>query len=181
MAQAVRAVEQRRAARPEADSRKPAAGSRELEAGSAQPSAVGTPAQLKEAFLDEVRRAKKFFYGTVVAQAQRIDLTPDAVTFVFAPQHRALRVQLEQSRPWLEETASRLAGRKMTVGAADGPPSSPASAAPARPAGRGETPPAGNPDGADRSQELKDRALADNGVQAMLDVFAAEIKDVEEM
>jgi len=28
---------------------------------------------------------------------------------------------------------------------------------------------------------LKDRALADNSVQTMLDVFAAEIKDIEEM
>jgi hypothetical protein len=35
--------------------------------------------------------------------------------------------------------------------------------------------------GPDRAQELKDRALADNSVQTMLDVFAAEIKDVEEM
>ena len=29
--------------------------------------------------------------------------------------------------------------------------------------------------------ELKEQALSDAGVQAMLDVFAAEIKDVEEM
>ena len=28
---------------------------------------------------------------------------------------------------------------------------------------------------------LREQALADSGVQAMLDVFAAEIKDVEEM
>ena len=34
----------------------------------------------------------------------------------------------------------------------------------------------------DRQQDvLKQQALADTGVQAMLDVFAAEIKDVEEM
>jgi len=35
--------------------------------------------------------------------------------------------------------------------------------------------------GGDRAQSLKDRALSDTGVQTMLDVFAAEIKDVEEM
>jgi hypothetical protein len=32
----------------------------------------------------------------------------------------------------------------------------------------------------DRQQDLRQQALADSGVQAMLDVFAAEIKDVEE-
>ena len=32
----------------------------------------------------------------------------------------------------------------------------------------------------DRKAELRQQALADSGVQAMLDVFAAEIKDVEE-
>ena len=138
------------------------------------------PAQLKEAFLSEVRRSKKFFFGTVVAQAQRIDLEADRFVFVFAPQHRALRVQLEQTRPWLETAASQLAGRKMTVSAAEGaagapPPSK--SAAPA-PDGRPDPEEAASPD---RQQALKERALSDAGVQTMLDVFAAEIKDVEEM
>ena len=32
----------------------------------------------------------------------------------------------------------------------------------------------------DRQSDLRQQALADSGVQAMLDVFAAEIKDVEE-
>ena len=32
----------------------------------------------------------------------------------------------------------------------------------------------------DRKAALREQALADSGVQAMLDVFAAEIKDVEE-
>ena len=174
MGQTGRAVENRRAAQPEAGSRKP-------EAESGKPPAALDPAQLKEAFLEEIRKQKKFFHGTVVAQAQRIDLQPDTITFVFGPQHRALRAQLEQTRPWLEETAARLAGRKMTIAAADGPPSSPSPAS----AGFGGTAAAAHPAGAaagpDRTQELKERALADNGVQAMLDVFAAEIKDIEEM
>jgi len=33
----------------------------------------------------------------------------------------------------------------------------------------------------DRQNDLRQQALADSGVQAMLDVFAAEIKDIEEM
>jgi hypothetical protein len=53
-------------------------------------------------------------------------------------------------------------------------------AAPASaPAARGasaEPAPAG-----DRRAELKEKALAEPNVQALLDVFAAEIKDVEEL
>src|SRR4029079_5118552 len=71
-------------------------------------------ADFKEAFLAETRRSKKFFYGTVVAQA-RMDFEPERVVFAFTPQHRALRVQFEQMRPWLETTATQLAGKRMAV------------------------------------------------------------------
>jgi sRNA-binding protein len=125
-------------------------------------------AELKDAFLAEVRKSKKFFYGTVVAQAQRIDIDGDRVVFTFGPQHRALRGQLDQTRAWLDALASQLSGRKMTVASAEG-------GAPSRPA----TPSAAAPE-PDRQSDLRQQALADSGVQAMLDVFAAEIKDVEE-
>jgi DNA polymerase-3 subunit gamma/tau len=173
MTQAVRAVESRRAEpvqRPVAP--------RPASAGEGGPvpqtaRAIDDPAKLKDAFLDEIKKSKKFFHGTVVAQAQRIDVEGNRIVFAFGPQHRTLRDQLEQTRPWLEQTASDLAGHKMVIAAAEGPASQ------ARPA-------SGEPSGAqaaapDRSQDLKDRAMADSGVQAMLDVFAAEIKDVEEM
>ena len=53
-----------------------------------------------------------------------------------------------------------------------------------KPASAGEVGPKPPPIGAagpDQKQSLKERALSDAGVQTMLDVFAAEIKDVEEM
>ena len=130
------------------------------------------PAQLKDAFLAEVRTSKKFFYGTVVAQAQRIDVQGDQVVFTFAPQHRALRVQLDQTRQWLDALASQLSGRRMTVVSAEGA---------ATAGGQGQPAAEPAPPGGDRQTELRQQALADTGVQAMLDVFAAEIKDVEEM
>jgi DNA polymerase-3 subunit gamma/tau len=141
---------------------------------------------LKDRLLEDIRKQKKFFYGTVVAQAQRIDVDGDRIVFVFGPQHRALRTQLEQNRPWLEETASQLAGKKVAVvssegggtpSAAGGPPSS----ARADSAGTVEASKAPAAAGGDPKQALKERALSDAGVQTMLDVFAAEIKDVEEM
>lgn len=159
----VKAVEAKRAAPP----------------GAAPAFEAVAPGALKEAFLAEVRRAKKFFYGTVVAQAQKIEFEGDKLVFTFGPQHRALRVQLEQNRAWLEAAASQLSGRKMAVVAAEGEtgaagPSSGSIADAARGA-------PGTDAGPDRAQALKERALSDTGVQTMLDVFAAEIKDVEEM
>ena len=128
-------------------------------------------ADLKDAFLNEVRKSKKFFYGTVVAQAQHIHIEGDRVVFTFAPQHRALRVQLDQTRAWLDALASQLSGRRMTVTSAEG------AAAPSKPAAPA---PASVTPEKDRQSDLRQQALADSGVQAMLDVFAAEIKDVEE-
>jgi hypothetical protein len=152
----------------------------------ARPLAAVDPAILKDSFLSEVRKAKKYFYNTVVAQAQRIEFSADKVVFTFAPQHRALRDQLESIRSWLETAASQLAGRKIIVAAAEGPASLDASNRPSSlaAAGFGE---AGQTSGSgavedagDRAKTLKERALSDPGVQTMLDVFAAEIKDVEE-
>jgi DNA polymerase III subunit gamma/tau len=143
--------------------------------GPAQTSTSSGPivgGEFKEAFLAEVRRQKKFFHGTVIAQAQRIDVARDRVTFVFGPAHKTLRAQLEQSRPWLETLASEIAGRKVTVlgleGAAPSAPSASGADAPAEPR-------------QDRQTTLKARALENEGVQAMLEVFGAEIKNVEEM
>ena len=158
-----RAVETRREAPARPAAPAPAA------ASTAAPVAAG---QLKEAFLEDVRKAKKFFHGTVIAMAQKIEHDDDKIVFTFGPHHRALRDQLDQNRVDLEERASRLAGRRINVMSVEGLPT----AAPGKAgAGPGR---AAAPD--ERKIELKQQALEDSGVQAMLDVFAAEIKDVEE-
>jgi hypothetical protein len=76
-----------------------------------------------------------------------------------------------ETRIWLDALATQLSGRKMTVTSAEG-------TGPAAKAGAAE--PAGGTPDKDRQSDLRQQALADSGVQAMLDVFAAEIKDVEE-
>jgi hypothetical protein len=143
-------------------------------APSAVKDAPVAPSTLKDALLAEMQKSKKFFYGTVIAQAQRIDVEGDRLVLAFAPQHRALKQQLEQSRPWLEEMATRLAGRKMTVTGVDG-----VGSATSKPgdAARGA---AGVSEG-DQQSALKQKAMADSGVQAMLDVFRTDIKEVEEI
>jgi DNA polymerase-3 subunit gamma/tau len=123
----------------------------------------------KDAFLAEIRKAKMFFYNTVVAQAQKIEFGPDRVTFTFLPAHRTLREQLEQNRPWLESIASAVGGKRMPVGAAqsEAPAAEPVAGAP----GLAPT----------KSVDLKAAAMSDAAVQAMLDVFPTDIEDVEEI
>jgi hypothetical protein len=92
----------------------------------------------------------------------------DRVTFTFSPAQRTLRDVLEQNRALLESTAQAVAGRKMTVAAelADAAPSPSAPPVDER---------------AEKAAGLREQALADAGVQALLEVFPAEIRDIEEM
>ena len=131
--------------------------------------------QLKDAFLAEVRVGKSFFYNTVVAQAQRIEVVADVITFSFLPTHRALREQFDETRAWLETTAERVSGRRVAVTAVQATAST---AAPAAPQGPAAPPAPAKPAGA---RDLRAEALSSSAVQAMLEVFPAEIRDVEEM
>jgi DNA polymerase-3 subunit gamma/tau len=126
----------------------------------------------KEAFFAQIREAKKTFFQMVVAQAHGVGVEAGRIVFTFAPHNRHLRAQFDQNKSELETLASELAGRHMAVVSVEGT----AASAPARPG----APSAKAPDD-DRKAELRQQALADSGVQAMLDVFATEINDVEEI
>jgi DNA polymerase-3 subunit gamma/tau len=140
------------AAKPESDTVAPAGG-------------------LKDKFLAEIRSHKNTLYSLAVAQAQRIDVSDERITFTFASNQNVARMQLDQNREWLETVAERLTGRRIQVTSAQSQAeaASPAGAAPAAAA-----PPAAK-------RDLKAEALSSSGVQAMLDVFPAEIRDVEEI
>jgi DNA polymerase III subunit gamma/tau len=131
-------------------------------------SVTGTGEGARDAFLTEIRKSKSAFYNTVVAQAQKIEFGPERVTFSFLPAHRMLREQVETNRQWLEQIASGVAGRRMTVGAAQAE-------------GMPEAAPAGPDPSQSKPPDLKTTAMADSAVQAMLDVFPAEIENVEEI
>ena len=124
---------------------------------------------LKDKFLAEIRSTKNTLYSLAVAQAQRIDVSDDRITFTFASNQNVAREQLDQNREWLESVAHRLAGRRIQVTSAQ---------LQAEPRVsqrlRSATANAGK-------RDLKAEALSSSGVQAMLDVFPAEIRDVEEM
>ena len=128
---------------------------------------------LKDALLKEIQRSKKLLYGTVIAQAEKIDVKPNLVTFTFAPAHRTLRSQLERNCTWISDVASKLSEQKVTVEVveSDSPSGSLV-----------ETTPQSAPEKTiDSGDTLKRQVMKDEGVQAVLDVFDAEIRKVEEI
>ena len=137
------------------------------EAGAA--AAAPPPADVKTAILAQIKQRKKFFHGTVVAQAQRIEMDGDRLVFTFGPSQRTLAGQIDQGRSWLEELASGVAGRAITVGAER--VDAPAEAAPAPAA----------PPAAAATEDVADGVMDEQVVQAMLDVLGAEIRSVEKM
>jgi DNA polymerase-3 subunit gamma/tau len=143
----------------------------------AQGRAADAPASgnFKDALLAKIKSGKAVFYNMVVAQAQKIDVAGDRVTFTFSPNQRALRDTFEQQRAWLESIAQQVTGRRITAACV----LATASTADAGQAvGDGKS---AEKKSADRKSALREQALADAGVQTMLEVFPAEIRDVEEM
>jgi len=145
---------------------------------SAAPSQPIPASGLKDALLNEIRKSKVVFYNTVVAQAQKIEVAGDRVTFTFSATHRSLRDMFEKDRPLLESMAQQVTGRRISITSVQ---LDAAGAAPV-PAG-GNADPSAKPTAAkpDKKSTLKEEALKDSSVQAMLEVFPAEIRDVEEM
>jgi DNA polymerase-3 subunit gamma/tau len=148
----------------------PSVGPRFSGAGTAPPATPKPPSpSVKDALLAEIRKSKMVFYSTVCAQAQKIEVAGDRVTFTFSPNQKTLLNMFEQNRAWLESIAQQVAGRKIAIVGVQ------ADAAP------GEGAASSDAKSADKKSALRDKALADAGVQTMLEVFPAEIRDVEEM
>lgn len=141
-----------------------------------------TARSFKDAFLAQIKTSKPVFYNMIVAQARRIDVSGENVTFTFSSAQRTLLNTFEQTKPWLEELAQRIGGsavRPTVTGVQEDLAAAPRPAAAADSAG-------GNGAGAARGAgvpkaTLREQAMADAGVKALLEVFPAEIRDVEEM
>jgi DNA polymerase-3 subunit gamma/tau len=127
---------------------------------------------LRDAILSEARKTSPVLYNTVLAQAQRLELAGDRMVLTFPASFKS--PAFEKYRATIEAIGTRLAGRRMTVHAEtsrdDGPPTE------ELPNGRPKP-----PVDPQKKSALKEQALADPGVQALLEVFPADIRDVEEM
>ncbi|HMF94572.1 MAG TPA: hypothetical protein VKE96_09770, partial [Vicinamibacterales bacterium] len=156
------------------DSSAAASGSSRTEPSAGVSGFSRTEGSFKDALLAEIRKSKMVFYSTVCAQAQKIEVAGDRVSFTFSANQRTLLNMFEQNRAWLESVAQQVAGRRIAVSGALAD-----NAAPSEAQANGSQPAADRP--ADKKSALREQALADAGVQAMLEVFPAEIRDVEEM
>ena len=142
------------------------------------PSAPPASGTFKDALIAEIKKTKAVFYNMVVAQA-RIEVAGDRVTFGFTPAQRALKDKFEAEKAWLESVALGLAGRRIAFASAQADASAAPTAAADQPAAGGSAKP--EKQSAEKKSALREQALADAGVQTMLEVFPAEIRDVEEM
>jgi DNA polymerase-3 subunit gamma/tau len=158
---------------------RPAAGSKgnlpDQEARPLQTEAPAAPprSSLKDTLLAEIRRGKPTLYELAVAQARRIDVADDRITFTFPPNQNVARLQLEQNRGWIEEAVVRVANRRIPVSVTQAEGAAPPQqevAAPGRPV-VSDTP----------ARNLKAEAMSSAAVQAMLEVFPGEIGKVEEI
>ena len=139
--------------------------------GATSPSSSGLAGQaLRDAVLAEARKSNAILYNTVLVQAQRLEVLGNRLVLTFAASFK-FGPAFEKYRATIEAIASKLAGRKITV-EANGSGAEPQSA---------DAPQAKPAADSQRQAALKEQALADTGVQALLEVFPAEIRDVEEM
>ena len=135
----------------------------------------------KAKLMAAIKQEKKFFYGTVVAQAQRIELAPETMTFTFTPGQKTLAAQLAQNMAWLEEMAESMLGRKVAILSAQGmvSPTESLAVAPSRAPVEPVTPETQT--GSQPVDTLRPRVMDDTFVKAMVDVLSAEIDDVQKL
>jgi DNA polymerase-3 subunit gamma/tau len=164
---AVAAAAQAIASRPSA-APAPAPNGPRPEAPAPTGSTAAVSGSVKDRFLARVKAERPLAYGSVLAQAKRIEEIGDRLVLMFAASQK-IEPSFDKYRAFFEQTATHIAGRKVTVVAE-------VSAAEAdAPVEKRNAPDAGN------KAMLREKALADTAVQTMLEVFPAEIRDVEEM
>ena len=165
----------------------------------AAPAATGPAGEAgaKDMLLAEIKQANRFFHGTVVSQAQRIEVVGDRLVFGFPAARQTLAAQLKAKREWIETLSARVVGRRLTVEAvqeqpAEAPgaqeqaaaaeaPSAGGAAGTGTMAGEGSVTKGGSPVADGPSTKLRERALGDSVVKAMLELFPAEITSVEKI
>ena len=171
----------------------PAGGSRQSAPGDSAPAAAVTAdPDEKGALLAEARRVSKLFHALVVVPARRIDLEGDRLVFTFPPDRRTAADRLQEKREWLETLSARVVGRRLTVEAVQeaGEPKQPRGASDAGGARAGAAGGAGaaatvapvpgdGPAADGAAAGLRERALGDPVVKAVLELFPAEITEVE--
>jgi hypothetical protein len=123
------------------------------------------------ALLAELQKDRPGTYGTLIAQAPAVALTGDRIVISAGA---FLARQVTQNKAWVETIAQRVAGRRVPVVIetveGDGGRSNGSAAGSA-----------GGPGPGPAKDDLMAAARANPGVQTLLEIFPAEIKDVTEL
>ncbi len=133
---------------------------------------AGAGGSVKDTYLEEIRKARGAFHGSVVAQAQRIEFESDRIVFRFTDAQKFQADQVWQNKDWLEKLALQVAGRRLAVTAESvkRETSAPTAASSGASAEHSK-----------QTADLKAEALASPTVQTLLGIFAADITEVTEL
>jgi len=138
------------------------------------PPAPPPPADgFKDKFLAEVKSAKSTFYNLVVASAFRIDASVSGIVFSFLPNQKNAKGQCEEQKAWLASIAEKVAGKPVPISivvAESGTQPAPAPAVPQSATSKPKASP----------EDLKEEAMQNSTVQALLEIFPVEKTTVEE-
>jgi hypothetical protein len=126
----------------------------------------------KDRFLADVKAGKSTFYNLVVASAFRIDASPAGISFAFLPNQKNAKGQCEEQKAWLASIAEKVAGQPVPVTVVVADAGAQPAPAPASPAG------AAKPKAA--SDDVKEEAMQNSTVQALLEIFPVEKTTIEE-
>jgi len=127
----------------------------------------------KDKFLAEVKAGKSTFYNLVVASAFRIDASPAGVSFAFLPNQKNAKGQCEEQKAWLASIAEKVAGKAVPVTVVVADAGAQPAPAPSSPQSATSKPPAA-------AADLKDEAMQNSTVQALLEIFPVEKTTIEE-
>ena len=123
-------------------------------------------ARFREAFLAEIKRTRpQSDWGMIFMPAKKVEVAVGSVVFVYENRARLLLSRFDALKADLSTLATNLAGRPMAVSSRD---EAGASAAAVPAAQQGE------------KDKLKAAVMSEPAVQSFLDVFPADIRDVEE-
>ena len=102
-----------------------------------------------------------------------VDASAAAVSFAFLPNQKNAKGQCEEQKAWLASIAEKVAGRPVPVTVTVADSGSPAAPAPASLPSTTSKPKAS-------SEELKDQAMQNSTVQALLEIFPVDKTTIEE-
>ena len=132
----------------------------------------GAGGNIKDVYLEEIRKAKGAFHGAVALQAQRIEFESDRIVFRFTDAQKFQADLVWQNKDYLEKLALQVTGRRLAVAAEIATPDT---------AARRAVSSGTSADQAKQAADLKAEAMATPAVQALLGIFAADITDVTEI